>query len=38
MGCLGEMTCKVEDLMSNLIAFQRTFDPGRSDDNWYHNL
>ncbi len=24
--------------MSNLIAFQRTFDPGHNDDNWYHNF
>ena len=26
MGCLGEMTFKIEDLLSSLIAFQRAFD------------
>ena len=37
MGCLGEMTCNCDALISNMIAFQRALTTGHKDDlmNWY---
>lgn len=43
MGCLGELMWTVEDIISDVMAFQRAYDQGHSDDltkgsslHWYH--